>query len=83
MSSRVTDRMMSERPTATWAGVGILRTTPGDGCLDEGVQLFIAADCELQVARGDPLYLEVLGGVTRQLQHLQSTVRRCIRGSSA
>lgn len=51
----------------------IIRTTPSDGSLDKRIQLFITTDCKLQVTRSDPLYFEVLGSVTRQLQHLQST----------
>jgi len=42
----------------------------GDGGADEGVELLVAADGELQVARGDALDLEVLGGVAGQLEHL-------------
>lgn len=37
----------------------------GDGGLDEGVELLVAADGELEVAGGDALYFEVLGGVLR------------------
>lgn len=45
-------------------------TSAGDGGLDEGVQLFVTADGELQVARRDTLHLEVLARVSGQLQHL-------------
>jgi hypothetical protein len=38
-------------------------TTEGDRRADEGVELFVAADGELQVAGGDTLDLEVLRGV--------------------
>ena len=49
-------------------------TTEGDGGADEGVQLFITTDGQLQVTRGDTLDLEVLGGVTGQLQNFGSQV---------
>lgn len=59
-------------------------TAAGDGGLDEGVELLVAADGELQVARRDTLHLEVLARVTRQLQHLGRQVledrRRVHRG---
>ena len=38
-------------------------TTEGDSGTDQGVELFITADSELEMARGDTLHLEVLGGV--------------------
>lgn len=49
-------------------------TSAGDGGLDEGVQLLVTADGELQVARRDTLHLEVLARVTRQLKHLRRQV---------
>lgn len=49
-------------------------TSTGDGGLDQGVQLLVTADSELQVARCDTLHLEVLARVTRQLQHLRGQV---------
>jgi len=42
----------------------------GNGRLDEGVQLFVTPDGQLQVAGCDSLHLEVLGGVAGQLEHL-------------
>lgn len=45
-------------------------TSPSNGGFDEGVQLFVAADGELQVPGGDALYLEILRSVACQLQHL-------------
>lgn len=45
--------------------------TARDGCLDQGVQLLVTADSQLQMARRDTLHLQILGGVARQLQHLQ------------
>ena len=38
-------------------------TTEGDGGADQGVELLVTADGELQVAGRDTLDLEVLGGV--------------------
>lgn len=38
-------------------------TTKGDGGANQGVELFVTADSELEVARGDALDLEVLGRV--------------------
>lgn len=41
-------------------------TTKGDGGTDEGVELFVTSDSQLEMARGDALHLEVLGGVLRR-----------------
>jgi len=49
-------------------------TTTGDGGLDENVQLLVAPDGELQVAGSNSPHLEVLGGVTGQLEHLGGQV---------
>jgi len=49
-------------------------TSSGDGGLDQGVELLVTADGELKVARGDTLDLEVLGGVSGELQHLSGEV---------
>ena len=46
----------------------------GDGGLDQRVQLLVPTDGELQVAGGDPLHLQVLTGVTGQLEHLSCEV---------
>ena len=42
----------------------------GNGCLDERVELLVAAYGELQVARIDALHLEILARVAGQLEHL-------------
>ena len=53
----------------------------GDGRLDERVQLLVASDGELQVAGGDTLHLEILGGVAGQLENLKSKHETCRDGS--
>lgn len=45
-----------------------------DGGLDEGVELFVTTDGELQVARSDALHLQVLARITRKLEHLSGEV---------
>ena len=45
-----------------------------DRGLDERVELLVTTDGELQVARGDTLDLEVLGGVSRELKNLGGEV---------
>lgn len=47
-------------------------TTEGDGRADQGVQFLVTTDGELQVARGDTLDLEILGGVTSQFEDFGS-----------
>lgn len=42
-------------------------TASSDGGLDEGVQLLVSTDGELQVTGGDTLHLEIFRGVARQL----------------
>ena len=42
----------------------------GDGRLDQGVQLLVSSDGQLQMPRGDPLHLQILGRVAGQLKHL-------------
>ena len=54
--------------------------SPGDRRLDQGVELFVAADGELEVARGDALDLEVLGGVACELEDLGGEVLCCWSG---
>lgn len=49
-------------------------TTTGDGSLDEGVQLLVTADGQLQMAGGHTLHLQILGGVASQLKHLSGQV---------
>lgn len=49
-------------------------TTASNGGLDERVKLLVAADSKLQVARSDSLHLEVLAGVTGELEDLSGEV---------
>nr|GMD12157.1 ammonium transporter 3 member 1-like [Ipomoea batatas] len=46
----------------------------GDGSFDEGVELFIAADGELQVPWRDSLHLQIFAGVSGQFQHLRRQI---------
>ena len=48
-------------------------TTASDGCLDERVELLVAADRELEVLV-DALDLKVLGRVARELENLGGQV---------
>lgn len=43
-------------------------TTESDGGTDQGIQLFVTADGQLEVARGDTLDLEILGGVPGEFE---------------
>ena len=49
-------------------------TTTSDGGLDEGIEFFVTANGQLQVARGDALDFQVLAGVSCELKHLRSEV---------
>ena len=49
-------------------------TATGNGSLDQGVELFVTADGELQVARGHSLHLKVLAGVAGELEDLSGEV---------
>ena len=42
-----------------------------DGGLDQRVQLLVSPDGKLEMPGGDPLHLQVLGGVAGQLKHLE------------
>jgi len=39
-------------------------------CLDQRVQLLVSTDRQLEMSRGDPLHLQILGCVAGQLEHL-------------
>ena len=45
-------------------------TTTCNGGLDQGVELLVASDGELQMSRCDSLHLEVLAGVSCKLENL-------------
>ena len=49
-------------------------TSSSNGGLDQGVELLVSADGELQMARGDALHLEILGGIACKLKHLGGQV---------
>lgn len=49
-------------------------TTTSDGSLDQGVELLITSNGQLQVSWGNSLHLQVLGSVTSELQDLSSQV---------
>ena len=49
-------------------------TTASNGRLDQRVKLLVTADRELQVTRSYSLHLEVLAGVSSELQHLGSQI---------
>jgi len=49
-------------------------TTTSNRGLDERVQLLITADGELEMAGRDTLHLEILGGVSGELENLGSQV---------
>ena len=49
-------------------------TSTGNGSLDEGIEFFISTNGELQVTRSDTLDLEVLAGISGQLEDFGSEV---------
>lgn len=49
-------------------------TTAGNSGLDESVELLVTSDGEKQMSGGDSLDLEVLGGVTSELENLGGEV---------
>ena len=49
-------------------------TTAGDCGLDEGVELLVSSDCELEMSRCDSLHLKVLASVSSELQDLSGQV---------
>ena len=65
--------MLSRLHDESFVNVGD-HTTTGDGSLDEGVELLVTTDSELQVAGSYAFDLKVLAGVTCQLKNLSSEV---------
>lgn len=49
-------------------------STSGNGRLDQGVQLLVSTDGQLEMTGRDPLDLQVLGGVASQLEDLSGEV---------
>ena len=52
----------------------------GDGRLDQGVELLVSPDRQLEMPGSDPLHLQVLRRIAGQLKHLRMVVI-CKRGS--
>ena len=46
----------------------------GDGRLDQGVQLLVSPDRQLEMPGSDPLHLQVLRRIAGQLKHLRMVV---------
>jgi len=46
----------------------------GDGRLDQGVELLVSPDRQLEMPGSDPLHLQVLRRIAGQLKHLSSEV---------
>lgn len=58
-------------------------TSPGDGSLDQCIELLISANGKLQMARCDALHFEILTCVPGQFEHLGCEVFqdcRCVDG---
>lgn len=49
-------------------------TTECDCCSDQGIQLFITTDGQLEMSRCDTLDLQILGSVACELEHFGSQV---------
>lgn len=49
-------------------------TTAGNSSLDEGVELFVTSDGELQMSGCNSLHLQVLAGVSGELKNLSGQV---------
>lgn len=49
-------------------------TSTSNGALDEGVELLISTNGQLQMAGGDTLHLEILASIPSQLQNLSGQV---------
>ena len=46
-------------------------TAAGNGGLDEGVQLFVTTDGQLQVPGSDTLHFQIFGSISSQLENLE------------
>lgn len=49
-------------------------TSASDGGLDEGVELFITSNSELEMSWSDSLHLKILGSVTSELKDLSGQI---------
>ena len=49
-------------------------STSSDGGLDQGVQLLVSPDRQLEMPGSDPLHLQVLRRIAGQLKHLRMVV---------
>ncbi len=49
-------------------------TTAGNGSLDEGVELLVTSDGELEVSRCHSFHLKVLASVSSELENLSGQV---------
>ena len=49
-------------------------TTASDGSLDQGVELFVASDGQLEVSRSNSLHFEILASVSSKLEDLSGQV---------
>ena len=49
-------------------------TTASDGSLDQGVELFVASDGQLEVSRSNSLHFEILASVSSELEDLSGQV---------
>ena len=72
------DVLLGQRALALLADEGLVDvgddSASSNGRLDQGVQLLVSSDRQLQMPRRDPLHLQVLGGVACQLKHLNCEV---------
>ena len=49
-------------------------TTASDDSLDQGVELFVASDGQLEVSRSNSLHFEILASVSSELEDLSGQV---------
>jgi len=49
-------------------------TTTRNSGLDQGVQLLVSTDGQLEMPGSDPLHFQILGGIAGQLEHLSGEV---------
>ena len=59
--------MAHRREGGIYGGGSVGLTSSSNCCLDEGVELLVSSDGQLEMTGSDPLYLEVLAAVACQL----------------